>query len=209
MSSSLGRKGRGGERGGTRRGKNGRVRGDSRDSGVAGLSCARACSPGHCVGEGKGRGRCGAGDMDGVMGTRAAPGGMYHRRESGLGRRARGGVCAVIGIYGPWRRVMPLARVSTLAGGAVRRGRGRSHAPHRDVVSGSGVAGRTCGPHCDGLAFSSLAPPAQALIPRPSLSTLLPKAAAYSSMSIGSSCQYCLGGDPCCRWACRSMSRTR
>ena len=159
---------------------------------------------------------------------------MYRSRGSGRGSRARGGARAVAGMYGPWRRAMPSARVSTRAGGAARCGRGRRHGPHlvggavvvvvgasrhgrgrsrgpqRDAVSGGGgVTGRTRGPHrVGGLAPSSPAPPARASAPGLSLSTLSPKAAASSSMSMGSSCQYCLGGDPRCRWARLIRSRT-
>ena len=138
------------------------------------------------------------------------------------------------GTYGPWRRAMPSALVSTRTGGAPRcgrgrrrgphlvgdvvvvmigasrRGRGRSRDPQRDAASGGGgVTGRTRGPHrVGGLAPSSPAPPARASAPGLSLSTLSPKAAASSSMSMGSLCQYCLGGDPRCRWARLIRSRT-
>ena len=127
--------------------------------------------------------------VDRVMGVGAALGApMYCRRGSGLGGRAIGSVCAASGMYGPWRRVMPAACVSTQASGAAHRGRSRG--PHCDAVSGGGVVGRTRGPHCGSLVPSYLTPSAQTPAPEPSLSTLSLKAEASSSMSMGSLCQY-------------------
>ena len=131
------RKGRGGKRGGTRRGRNGGARGDSGDSNVAGLSChTRGASPAgdstsvHCVGEGGGRVRRRAGGVDVVMGAGAVSNtSMYRRRRAGLGGRARRGACAAAGMYGPWRRAMPSARVSTRAGGATRLRNRSSYLP--------------------------------------------------------------------------------
>ena len=168
-----------------------------------------------------------------MIGIGAASGAsIYRRRGSGRGSRARGGARAVGEMYGPWRRVIPSACVSTWVGGVSRcgrgrsrgpqlvgdvvvveslcRGRSRSRGPHLDApFVGGGVTGHTRGPHRDGgLAPSSPAPLARVPAPGPSLSTLSTEAAASSSMSMGSSCQYCLGGDPRCRWARRIRSRT-
>ena len=130
---------------------------------------------------------CGVCGVMGEMGVGVASGAsMYRRRGSGRGGCARGGARAAAGMYRPWKRVMSSACVSTRAGGAAR-GRGRRRGPHRDVVFGGGVSGRTRGPHHEGLASPSIVPLARAQAPGLSLPKPVTK---------GSSTQFHIHGQP-------------